>query len=61
MEEGGLIEIENLSGTFLESTETSAEGSIITAVYEGSRPVLFEIQALTAPANVDLPGEHRSV
>ena len=52
MEEGGLIEIENLSGTFLESTETSAEGSIITAVYEGSRPVLFEIQALTAPANV---------
>ena len=24
MEEGGLIEIENLSGTFLESTETSA-------------------------------------
>lgn len=52
MEEGGLIEIENLSGTFLESTETHAEGSIITAVYEGSRPVLFEIQALTAPANV---------
>lgn len=52
MEEGGLKEIRNLSGTFLESTETSAEGSVITAVYEGSRPVLFEIQALTAPANV---------
>ncbi len=52
MEAGGLKEIHNLSGTFLESTETSAEGSVITAVYEGSRPVLFEIQALTAPANV---------
>lgn len=52
MEEGGLKEIRNLSGTFLESTETNAEGSVITAVYEGSRPVLFEIQALTAPANV---------
>ena len=25
---------------------------MITAIYEGSRPVLFEIQALTAPANV---------
>lgn len=53
MEEKGLSEIKNLSGTFLEGTETHrSEGSIITAVYEGSRPVLFEIQALTAPANV---------
>ena len=53
MEEAGLIEIKNLSATFLEGTdEEHTEGSIITAVYEGSRPVLFEIQALTAPANV---------
>lgn len=52
MEEGGLAEIENLSGTFLENTEVGGEGSVITAVYEGSRPVLFEVQALTAPANV---------
>ena len=29
-----------------------AEGSVVTAVYEGTRPVLFELQALTAPANV---------
>lgn len=52
MEEGGLKEIQNLSATFLESTTVKSEGSVITAVYEGSRPVLFEIQALTAPANV---------
>lgn len=52
MEESGLREIKNLSATFLESTSVKAEGSVITAVYEGSRPVLFEIQALTAPANV---------
>lgn len=52
MEEGGLREIKNLSATFLESTVVKSEGSVITAVYEGSRPVLFEIQALTAPANV---------
>lgn len=52
MEEGGLKEIQNLSGTFLESTTVHDEGSVITAVYEGTRPVLFELQALTAPANV---------
>ena len=52
MEEGGLKEIKNLSGTFLEGTDVQAEGSVITAVYEGTRPVLFELQALTAPANV---------
>ena len=52
MEEGGLKEIQNLSATFLESTAVQTEGSVITAVYEGSRPVLFEVQALTAPANV---------
>ena len=52
MEEGGLAEIKNLSGTFLEGTEMRAEGSVVTAVYEGTRPVLFELQALTAPANV---------
>lgn len=51
MGEKGLEEIGNLSGNFLESTERQAEGSVITAVYEGSRPVLFEIQALTVPAN----------
>ena len=52
MEDGGLAEIKNLSGTFLESTDMRAEGSVVTAVYEGTRPVLFELQALTAPANV---------
>ena len=52
MEEQGLTEIRNLSGSFLESTEEKTEGSVVTAVYEGSRPVFLEIQALTAPANV---------
>lgn len=52
MEEKGLIEIENLSGSLLENALEKTEGSVITAIYEGSRPVLFEVQALTAPANV---------
>lgn len=52
MEMRGLVEIENLSGSFLENTEENSEGAVITAVYEGSRPVFLEIQALTSRANV---------
>jgi len=52
MEEEGLVEITDLSGSFLENTEESTEGSVITAVYEGSRPVMLEVQALTSTTNV---------
>jgi len=52
MEKSGMVEIKNLSGSFLENTEEKSEGSVITAIYEGSRPVLFEVQALTATANI---------
>ena len=52
MEEKGLVEIRDLSATFLDSNDAKPEGSVVSAIYEGSRPVLLEIQALTAPANV---------
>lgn len=52
MLETGLEEIENLSGSFLEGMEDEAEGSIATAVYEGTRPLLLEVQALTSPTNI---------
>jgi len=52
MAEEGLIEIENLSGTLLEEMEKSSEGAVVTAVYEGTRPLVLEVQALTSPANV---------
>lgn len=52
MAEQGLLEIDNLSKTFLEGMEDGAEGSIATAVYEGTRPLLLEVQALAAPANI---------
>ena len=52
MAEEGLVEIENLSKTFLEGMEKEAEGSMATAVYEGTRPLLIEVQALTAPTNI---------
>ena len=47
----GMIEISDLSGSLIES-DVCEEGSVISAVYEGSRPVFFEIQALVTPANV---------
>ncbi len=52
MREEGLVEIENLSASFLEGLEDSSDGALATAVYEGTRPLLLEIQALTAPTNV---------
>ena len=47
----GMIEVSALSGSLIE-TDTCEEGSVISAVYEGSRPVFFEIQALVTQANV---------
>lgn len=52
MEEKGLIEVKDISATFLENSETQTEGSIASAIYEGSRPMMFEIQSLVSPANV---------
>lgn len=47
----GMIEVPDLSGSLIESSACE-EGSVISAVYEGSRPVFFEIQALVSRANV---------
>ena len=47
----GMIEVPDLSGSLIENNE-SEEGSVVSAVYEGSRPVFFEIQALVTRANV---------
>lgn len=52
MQENGMIEIKDLSATFIESRDITLAGSVISAIYEGSRPVFFEVQALTSNANV---------
>lgn len=52
MEAEGLTEVRDISATFLENREDKAPGSVTTAIYEGSRPVMFEMQALVSPANV---------
>ena len=52
MQEAGLIEVGDISATLLENKDEKIEGSVTTAIYEGSRPVMFEIQALTSPCNI---------
>lgn len=48
--EKGLQGVANLSQTLMEDMEHSSEGSVATAVYEGTRPLILEIQALTSDA-----------
>ncbi len=48
----GMIEVQDLSGSLLQDADSCEPGSIISATYEGSRPVFHEIQALVTSANV---------
>lgn len=52
MGRAGMEEVTNLAGSLIENIDMTEEGSVVSAVYEGSRPVFFEIQALATPANV---------
>ena len=52
MAEEGLKEIDNLSGIFLEEMDKESDGAVATAVYEGTRPLVLEVQALTSPTNI---------
>ena len=45
----GLIEVANPSEAFLASHRDGAVGSAVVSTFEGSRPLLVEIQALTTP------------
>ncbi|MGH7584240.1 MAG: DNA repair protein RadA, partial [Gemmatimonadales bacterium] len=49
MTEHGLIAVPNPSSVFLAARVGDAPGSAVTALMEGSRPVLVEVQALAAP------------
>jgi DNA repair protein RadA/Sms len=46
MTEGGLREVRNPSAIFLERGEAPSSGSVVTVLWEGTRPLLVEIQAL---------------
>jgi DNA repair protein RadA/Sms len=55
MTQGGLVAVENPSELFLGDRENAASGSAVTALMEGTRPVLVEIQALAAKAGYGTP------
>src|SRR5918998_1018981 len=55
MTQGGLLAVENPSELFLGDRESGASGSAVTALLEGTRPVLVEIQALAAKAGFGTP------
>ncbi len=50
MQGAGLAEVPDPSGLFLAERPTGVPGSAVVPALEGSRPVLYEIQALCAPA-----------
>lgn len=55
MHDDGLTEVLNPSEVFLSSQSGNSSGSVITASIEGTRPVLFEVQALVTPSNFGNP------
>jgi DNA repair protein RadA/Sms len=55
MTQGGLVAVENPSELFLGDRDSTASGSAVTALLEGTRPVLVEIQALAAKAGYGTP------
>ncbi|MCK5354110.1 MAG: DNA repair protein RadA, partial [Methyloprofundus sp.] len=46
MDSSGLKEVKNPSAMFLNRTEKPSSGSVVTVLWEGTRPLLVEIQAL---------------
>lgn len=52
MTRDGLEEIGDLSLSLLEESSKGVEGAVTTAVYEGSRPLLLEVQALVTASGL---------
>lgn len=55
MSDKGLKQVSNPSAIFLSSFRSSASGSIVTATWEGSRPLLVEVQALVDESHLANP------
>ena len=55
MEESGLADVSDPSSLFLADRRTGLPGSVVTAVLEGARPVLVEVQALVTPTRAPVP------
>lgn len=55
MKEEGLREVANPSEFMLEGRPEGASGSVVACSMEGTRPILIEVQALTARSNLAYP------
>lgn len=55
MEPGGLKEVANPAGLFLENRAENAPGSVVCACMEGNRPIMVEVQALVAKTPYGMP------
>lgn len=55
MVENGLEEVLNPSASFLAERAEASSGSAVTAVLEGTRPLLVELQALVIPSFAAIP------
>ncbi len=55
MRSEGMVEVDNPSELLISDREGNPSGSIIVAVQEGTRTMLIEIQALTAPTAFGMP------
>tara|TARA_R110002072_G_scaffold15067_2_gene61123 strand:+ start:6512 stop:7954 length:1443 start_codon:yes stop_codon:yes gene_type:complete len=55
MSDKGLKEVNNPSAIFLQRVSDNTPGSVITVTWEGSRPMLVEVQALVDESNAGAP------
>jgi DNA repair protein RadA/Sms len=55
MTEQGMREVNNPSAIFLQRAEDPASGSVVLVMWEGTRPLLIEIQALVDDSNMGNP------
>jgi DNA repair protein RadA/Sms len=55
MGENGLTEVLNPSELLLSEKPSNVSGSVVAATFEGSRPILVEVQALISYSNLGIP------
>jgi len=55
MMEKGLKEVKNPSSIFLSRAESNAAGSLVMVIWEGTRPLLVELQALVDDSHMNNP------
>jgi DNA repair protein RadA/Sms len=55
MRDDGMAEVPNPSEVFLAERAQNADGSTVAVTLEGTRPLLVEVQALTATSSLGLP------